>query len=81
MDKRRLVRVVRTPEEKIEIDASGKMSGRGAYLCSDYQCWNSAVGSQRLARALKCNISPDSLIVFKEYAEMLSPEVPTASQN
>ena len=81
MDKRTLVRLVHTPEGKIEIDASGKMSGRGAYLCSNYQCWHSAVGSQRLARALKCNISPDSLNAIKDYAEKLNPEVLATSKN
>jgi predicted RNA-binding protein YlxR (DUF448 family) len=76
-----LVRLVRTPEGKIEIDASGKMSGRGAYLCSDYQCWHGAVGSQRLARALKCSIPPESLNAFKEYAETLNPGVLATSKN
>ena len=81
MDKRTLVRLVRTPEGKIEIDASGKMSGRGAYLCSDYQCWHGAVGSHRLARALKCSISQESLNAFKEYAETLNPRVLATSKN
>ena len=57
------------------------MSGRGAYLCSDYQCWQTAIGTRRLAKALKCNISPGSLEAFKEYAEMLRPEVAEASKN
>ncbi len=81
MDKRRLLRVVRTPEGAIEMDPGGKTAGRGAYLCTDYQCWRKAVGSQRLARALKCSITSDSLSVFKEYAETLKPEVPEASRN
>jgi len=81
MEKRRLTRVVRTPEGKVEVDPGGKMSGRGAYLCSDYRCWETAIGTRRLARALKCNISPGSLEAFKEYAEMMRPEVSEASRN
>ncbi len=34
-NKRDLIRVVRTPEGNIEIDPTGKKSGRGAYLCPD----------------------------------------------
>ena len=65
----------------VEVDPRGKMSGRGAYLCSDYQCWQTAIGTRRLAKALKCTISPSSLKAFKDYAEMLRPEVPEASKN
>ncbi|PHJ38917.1 hypothetical protein P378_06300 [Desulforamulus profundi] len=31
--KRELTRVVRTPQETVEIDPTGKKSGRGAYIC------------------------------------------------
>ncbi len=56
--KRDLVRVVRTPEGDVLVDTAGKLSGRGAYLCSDPACLRSGVEKGRLARALKATLSP-----------------------
>ena len=33
-----LIRVVRTPEDEIVLDASGRANGRGAYLCRSVEC-------------------------------------------
>ena len=41
--KKLLIRVVRTPEETIVIDSTGKRSGRGAYICPDPECLNKAL--------------------------------------
>ena len=57
--KRELTRVVRTPEEKVEIDSTGKKSGRGAYLCPNADCLQKAIKGKRLERSLECAISPD----------------------
>lgn len=40
--KTELVRIVKTPEENILIDATGKLSGRGAYICKCSECLNKA---------------------------------------
>ena len=42
-DKRRLTRVVRTPDNGVLIDPSGKLSGRGAYLCDQPACWDKVI--------------------------------------
>ena len=42
-DKRRLTRIVRTPDEGVVVDFTGKRNGRGAYLCDRESCWDSAV--------------------------------------
>jgi predicted RNA-binding protein YlxR (DUF448 family) len=42
-DKRRLTRVVRTPDSGVLIDPTGKRNGRGAYLCDQSACWEKAV--------------------------------------
>lgn len=34
-------------------DPTGKKNGRGAYLCSNYNCWNRAIGSNLLGKALR----------------------------
>jgi predicted RNA-binding protein YlxR (DUF448 family) len=50
-DKRELTRVVRTPEGAVEIDPTGRMNGRGAYICSA-QCLEKARKKNLLGRAL-----------------------------
>ncbi len=52
-EKRKLVRLVRTPEGSIEIDRSGKMTGRGAYLCHRQQCWETGLKANKLEHALR----------------------------
>ncbi len=42
-DKRRLTRVVRTPDSGVMVDPTGKRSGRGAYLCDQPACWDKAI--------------------------------------
>lgn len=36
--KREMVRVVRSPEGEISLDGSGKLAGRGAYVCAEEDC-------------------------------------------
>lgn len=57
--KRELIRVVRTPEESIEIDHTGKRSGRGAYICPRSECLEKALKGKRLEKALKQSIAPE----------------------
>ena len=57
--KRELVRVVRTPDGEVRVDPSGKLSGRGAYICSDAECLRLAIKNQRLGRALEAELPPD----------------------
>lgn len=56
-DKRSLIRVVKTPDDEIKIDGTGKMSGRGAYVCRDEECLQRAVKSKGLEKSLKVAIS------------------------
>lgn len=58
-EKRSLIRVVKTPEGEIKIDSSGKMSGRGAYVCKDVQCLQKAIRSKGLEKSLKVSINDD----------------------
>ncbi len=60
-DKRDLIRVVRTPAGDFIIDPTGKANGRGAYLCRQTSCWEKALQKQRLAQALKVNLSASEL--------------------
>lgn len=58
--KRELIRVVLTPEGQIELDATGKRNGRGAYLCPNPECFTLARKRKSLERALETGI-PDQL--------------------
>ena len=56
LPKNELVRIVRTPENKIEIDLTGKLNGRGAYLKKDKEVFEKAKKSKILDRHLECVI-------------------------
>jgi uncharacterized protein len=66
--KRTLTRVVRTPEGTIDVDPTGRMNGRGAYLCDKSTCWDRASTTPILARALKAEVTPEVQQRLKEYA-------------
>ena len=51
-----LIRIVRTPEGEYKIDPSGKLSGRGAYICPSMACFEKAVKSRGLERSFKMSI-------------------------
>jgi len=69
--KRELVRIVRTPQGTVEIDPTGKKSGRGAYLCKAQQCWHLALKKERLDHALKAKLAPQEKEALLEYAHSL----------
>lgn len=51
-DKRELVRCRVTPENTVEIDPTGKKSGRGAYICSSPECVKKARKCDLMSKAL-----------------------------
>ena len=50
--KKELIRVVRSPEGAISLDATGKSSGRGVYICRSAECLKKARKSNALSRSL-----------------------------
>lgn len=70
--KRGLIRIVRTPEGSVEVDATGKRSGRGAYLCSRVECWQEALKKDRLSSALRTRLSQGDKEKLRAHAESLS---------
>lgn len=54
--KKELIRVIRTPEGEILLDATGKKNGRGAYVCPDRACLTKAIKSKGLERSLQTAI-------------------------
>lgn len=67
-EKRALTRIVRTGEGTIEVDPTGRKNGRGAYLCDKQGCWDKALSSSVLAKALRTIPSKESLTHLKEFA-------------
>lgn len=55
-EKRELLRIVRTPEGDIQIDTTGKLNGRGAYLKKDIEVINKAEKTKILERVLETEI-------------------------
>jgi predicted RNA-binding protein YlxR (DUF448 family) len=75
--KRELVRVVRTLDGTVEIDPSGKLSGRGAYLCQQESCWDKALKRGSLDHALKTTLDDDVKATLAAYAQTLPQNLET----
>ncbi len=58
-EKKEFIRVVKNKENQIAIDKTGKMPGRGAYLCDDIQCLEKAIKSKALERAFEMKIEEE----------------------
>jgi predicted RNA-binding protein YlxR (DUF448 family) len=69
--KRELIRIVRTQDGTVEVDLTGKRSGRGAYLCRDRECWDAALESGKVDRALKCEVSVEDMAALGAFAATL----------
>ena len=54
--KREMIRVVRGTDGNVSLDFSGKMNGRGAYVCPDLQCLKKARKTRALERCLEAAI-------------------------
>ncbi len=54
--KNELIRIVKSPENEISLDLTGKKSGRGAYICNDAECLRKARKSRRIDRTFEMTI-------------------------
>lgn len=69
--KKELVRIVHTKEGEIKVDLTGKLSGRGAYLCHSKACLAKAIKAKRLERAFSTQIPED---VYKSLEDEFGKE-------
>ena len=67
-NKKELIRVIKTNEGEISIDATGKKNGRGAYICPSLECFKKAVKNKGLERSLKAAVPED---IYKQLEEEL----------
>lgn len=58
-DKADFIRIVKNKDNDLSIDKTGKLSGRGAYLCNDVKCLERVIKSKRLDRVLHISISDE----------------------
>lgn len=65
-DKRDLMRVVKNKDEEVFVDSTGKANGRGAYICKNIKCLNSAKKNNKLSRALKVKVQESIYNVLQE---------------
>ena len=55
-NKKELIRILKTPEGEILMDATGRKNGRGAYVCRSPECLLAAVRNKGLERSLGVKI-------------------------
>lgn len=56
-DKKEFIRIVKNKDNEINIDRTGKMPGRGAYICDDIQCLEKLIKTKRLEKVFDMKIS------------------------
>ena len=54
--KKELIRIVKNTQGEIKIDKTGKLPGRGAYICNNSECLEKAVRSKRLEKSFERKI-------------------------
>jgi predicted RNA-binding protein YlxR (DUF448 family) len=62
-----MIRLVRTPEGQLVIDETGKVNGRGAYICRQRSCWQAVLQGNQLSRALKMEIGEAEERTLEQY--------------
>ncbi|WP_029231494.1 RNase P modulator RnpM [Butyrivibrio sp. VCB2006] len=55
-EKKEMIRVLKTPEDEIILDTTGRANGRGAYICNNSDCLKKAIKNKGLERSLKSQI-------------------------
>lgn len=72
LPKRKMIRIVRTTNG-VQVDPTGKLAGRGAYLHDRRECWERGLKGA-LAHALKTTLTPDERARLEEIMNTLAPQ-------
>ena len=73
-NKKEMMRVLRTTEENVVVDTTGKKNGRGAYICFSRECFEKAVKSKALERSLKMSIPQEIYESLKKEIDVIETE-------
>lgn len=65
--KKELIRIVQKDDGSVDMDITGKMNGRGAYICDDIQCFEKARKSKILNRNFSATIDDNLYNKLEEY--------------
>ena len=65
-EKKEIIRILKTPEDEIILDTTGRANGRGAYICNSADCLAKAIKNKGLERSLKSQIPEDVSARLKE---------------
>ncbi len=69
--KRALIRIVRTPEQRVVVDSTSKANGRGAYVHAARACWEKALKGSTMNYALKITPAPEDMEALRAFAMSL----------
>ena len=69
--KKEMIRVLKTAEDEIVLDATGRKNGRGAYLCPSMDCFKKAVKNKGLERSFKTAIPKEVYETLEKAMEQL----------
>ena len=64
--KKELLRIVKTNENQVLVDLTGKINGRGAYICPSKSCFELAHKNKKISRALQMEIDNELYEKLKE---------------
>lgn len=69
--KKEMIRILKTEEEGIVLDATGRKNGRGAYICPSRECLEKAVKSRGLDRSFKMSVPKEVYQTLEKEMEQL----------
>lgn len=73
-NKKEMVRILKTTDDEIVLDTTGKKNGRGAYICLSEDCFEKAVKGRGLERSLKMSIPQEIYDSLKKEIERIESE-------
>ncbi len=79
--KKELIRVVKRPTGEIVLDQTGKLAGRGAYVCRNQACLAKAIKQRQLDRALEHKLEEDVVTQLRTMMETLPPAPPEPEED
>ena len=73
-NKKEMMRILKTTDNAVVLDTTGKKNGRGAYICFSKECFGKAVKSKALERSLKMNIPQEVYESLKKEIDAIEAE-------
>ena len=67
-DKKDLIRIVKNKQGEISLDRTGRLPGRGAYICDNTECLKKIIKSKKLEKSFDTKIED---IVYDELIKMI----------